>query len=93
MPSNTDFCALSIDLLAAVTGGQSVAPPGAAGGRWSGAPSPGGGGGFTAPGMGIRDAMQGGAVSPGGGPTGGINTSPGGGSGGGGPNPPQAPLT
>jgi hypothetical protein len=34
--------------------------------------------------MSIRDVGQGGAVSPNGGPTGGVNTSPGGGGGGGG---------
>ena len=83
MPNTPAFCDVSVELLSLVVGGQSTSPPGMAGGRWSGAPSPGSGG-MAAPGMGIRDSMQGGAVAPSGGPTGGINTSPGGGGGGGG---------
>lgn len=74
---------ISKDALSIVIGGQGATPPpGMAGGRWSGAPNPMGGG--AAPGMGIRDTMQGGAVAPGGAPTGGLDTNPGGGGGGGG---------
>lgn len=82
--TNSPFLPVSGELLTCVTGGQNV-PPGLAGGRWSTAPNPTTGQGpLTAPGMGIRDVMQGGAVSPNGGPTGGLNTNPGGGGGGGG---------
>lgn len=95
MTNTSELSALPSDVLSAVIGGQ--ASPFGSGGRFNVAPptSVGSGGGrLTAPGMGFRDAVQGGQSAP----VGGLNSNPGGrvdggggGGGGGGPGGGQLP--